>query len=199
MIQRVFFNEPEHRYFRNEAMTEEVPGVSSILKHFGYVNFEGVPQWQLDRAAAYGDRVHDTLRLHDLGRLASYDTIIAGEIMSWKKFLADVKPEFLIIEEPLYSKVWNFAGTLDRYWLGNLADIKTGQWSYAHELQTALYRILIEENFPKLKVKERMTIEVKPDGYKIIPHRNKNDDTIAKCLLSIYNDKMKKGLTLCKQ
>lgn len=194
---KAYFRKEDHKYFVDEAMTKEVPSVSSILEHFGYSNFDELRRMGMghiiDAAADYGNVVHDTLRLHDENELDSYDEKISGEVEAWKKFISDYRPEFLLIEEPLISKVWGFGGTPDRYWIEILADIKTGQKSIAHEIQTALYKILIEENFP-FSVKQRMTVEVKPDGYRIIPHKNRNDDSIAKAMLQIFHHKRKVGL-----
>lgn len=193
-----YFRAEDHKYFFDEAMTREAPSVSSLLEHFGYSNFESLRQMGIghiiDRAAQYGDVVHDTLKLYDENELECFDDKIFGEVQSWRKFLEDQKPKFLLIEEPLLSVVWGFGGTPDRYWMNNLADIKTGQETFAHHLQTAFYKILIEENFPSFKVKDRFTVEVKADGYKLIEHNNRNDEVIVKSMLQIYHDKRKKGL-----
>ena len=194
---KAIFREEDHKYFLDEAMTKEIPSVSSLLEHFGYSNFDNLRRMGkgdlIERAANYGGVVHQTLRLYDEGRLDNFDDTIFAEVQAWRQFIADYKPDFLIVEEPLISKVWGFGGTPDRYWLDNLVDIKTGQSTAAHALQTAFYKILIEENFPTFKVKNRFTVQIK-DGYKVIPHKDRNDEAIVKSMLTIYNDKNKKGL-----
>ena len=197
-MNKVYFKENEHRFYLDEGMTQSVPSVSYLLSKYGYSNFDELKRLGLkdviEAAADYGSKVHETLQLYDEGTLESFDESILGEVTGWRKFLADYKPEFLIIEEPLVSKVWGFAGILDRYWLDNLCDIKTGTRQVAHEIQTAFYKILVEENFPTFKVKNRFTVELKGDGYKIIQHKNRNDEGVVKAIMTIYSHQKKAGL-----
>lgn len=190
----VFFDEKEHRYFLDEARTQEVPSVSRLLEHFGYANFDRVDPVTLEYAKHRGKVIHETLALIDTDCLKYHDAVIDPEIEGWQRFKDDHKPEFLLVEKPLASRVWRFAGTPDRLWGNTVGDIKTGAHTHAHPLQTAFYEILIEENFP-VNIKKRMTVRLFPDGaYKIIQHNNRQDIVIAKALLTIYHDKKKKGL-----
>jgi hypothetical protein len=198
-MHKVFFRDEDHKYFLDEGMTKEVPGVSSILEHFGYSDFKSIKKFigedALKRAQDYGTAVHRTCEFYDKGTLGKYDPKIEGCLEAWKQYRRDNKiKEFFIIEEPLVSKVWGFAGTPDRMQEYILDDIKTGSHQVSHFIQSALYKILIDENFPSYKVRHRRTVQLSNKGYKIIPHKDKQDIVIAKAMLVILKDKRKKGL-----
>ncbi len=197
-MHKVFFRAEDHRYFLDEAMTREVPGVSSLVEHFGLSNIGELKAMGksalLERKADEGTKIHETLKFLDEDTLATYDLKLEPHIYWWRRFKAEYKADFLLIEEPLVSHVWGFAGTPDRYWLDNLPDIKTGKHQRVHEIKSALYKILIEENFPKFKVKNRFTVEIGSTGYKVIKHTDRNDEAVAKSLLTLYNYKRKAGL-----
>ena len=163
-----------------------MPCVSDILSHFGLINFSNVREDVLNASLNFGRVVHETCRLYDLDALAGWDSEIDPYLEGWKKFRAEKNPIFRLIEEPLVSRVWSFAGTPDRTCSDSLLDIKTGQYSVAHQIQTALYKILIEENYG-IKIKTRMCVYLKPNNYKIVFHSDKKDISIAKSLISVFN------------
>ena len=197
-LNKIYFQEWDHKYFLDEEMTKEVPCISDILKHFGYSDYERLIRMgcgaAVDAAAEYGKVIHDTCTFYDLGILKSYDPQIEKELEAWKIFLVNKSnPVFTVIEQPLYSRVWGFAGTPDRFFGKEIPEIKTCDPRPSHEIQTAFQQILIEENF-NVKIKSRYTVQLTKKGYKIHSHKNKNDVSLAKCMMQIYNDKKQKGL-----
>ena len=72
-MNKVYFKEDKHRYFLDEGMTQEVPGVSYLLRKYGYSNFDKLKQMGLkeviEAKADRGSKVHKTLMLHDEGTL----------------------------------------------------------------------------------------------------------------------------------
>jgi hypothetical protein len=183
------------------------PSVTQVIKHFGMVNYSFVDPAVLKRSALFGTVVHQTTALLDQGSLASYDSRIEPWMCGYRMFLSDFCPEFLLIEEPMVSGVWGFAGTPDRVYTKNgkigIYDIKTGSEQEATALQTAAYQMLIEENIPDFKIRERFSLFISPNNYKIIPYKEPADLNTFKGLVNALNWKLRRGLTnqeeLCKQ
>lgn len=184
--------QPEgHLYVYNGKL---VPCVSDILEHFGLSDFSRIHRAVLDASQKFGNNVHKTCELYDRDDLDSCDIAVQPYLNNWIKCRQDNGiSNFDIIEKPMYSKVWGFAGTPDRVHAGILDDIKTGVATPAHAIQTALYQILVEENTGR-RIKHRRSIHLSDSKYKIIPHKNKQDLVIAKSLLTIYKYKKEKGL-----
>ena len=189
---KIFFNEIDHQYFLDEDETKPLIGVSALMKYFGYVpDYDRFPAAK--RAADYGTAVHLTVKLNDEGTLESYDPQIEPEVKAWRELCAKNKMKFISIEQPLVSTVWNFAGIPDRITeAGDLIDIKTGLPQPYHAIQTALYKILAEENFD-IKIRTRLVVELRK-GHKIHIHKDRSDESVAKSMLTLYRDKLRKGL-----
>lgn len=171
--------------------------MSEILDHFGFTDFSMVNSRVLEAACSFGKNVHKTCELYDKDDLAECDPLIQPYLDGWIKFKNDHSiawDDFDLIEVPLYSETWNFAGTPDRVFGNMLPDIKSGAEYAGHKYQTAFYKILVEENFPEMRIKNRLGVYLKPGGYTPKPHKDKTNINIAKSLISIYNCKKKEGL-----
>lgn len=195
-MKTVTFQKDGHKYFN--ANGHEVPSVSEILRHFGISQIDKVRAIQgdavIDASSDFGTVIHDTCSLHDMDDIAECDPLVIPYLNGWKKFKEAYKPVFLVIETPMVSEVWNFAGTPDRVEVVmTIDDIKTGVVTVAEKIQTALYSILVEENL-KTKVRNRRSIHLDENSFKIVPHSDASDINTAKCLLNIYNFKKQKGL-----
>jgi len=92
----------------------QVPHVTGIL--VALEQFYGVPPSALEYAAERGRDVHAACQYLDEGDLdeGSLDAEIAPYVAAYRRFLADVRPEWIAIEERVYSERWGYAGTLDR-------------------------------------------------------------------------------------
>lgn len=195
----VTFQKEGHKYF--DASGREVPSVSKIIEHFGISNIDSVRKFvgpaALEASADFGTVVHQTCALHDIDDLAECDPLVLPYLNGWKSFLEDYNPTFLSIEKPMISGVWGYAGTPDRILSDGkylyVVDIKTGVRTIAEEIQTALYQILAEENIGD-RISKRYSVHLSEDDYIIIPHDDKSNINVAKCLLTIYNFKKQKGL-----
>ena len=196
-MNKILFEPEGHIYTTPEGLV--VPSVSEILEHFGISDFSRVNGRVLEAAQNFGSVVHKTCELYDKDDLAECDPQIQPYLDQWNNFKGDeLFSSFEIIETPLYSKMWCFAGTPDRINYGNkgfnvLLDIKTGSEYPAHRVQTAFYQILVEENY-KIKIKNRVCVYLGPDKYHAVEHKDKSDINIAKSLISIYNFKKREGL-----
>ena len=193
-MNKITLVEEGHKYFNEHDI--EVVSVSEILEHFGISDVSMIDGRVLEAASSFGTVVHDTTRLNDIDDLESCDPQIQPYLDQWNKFKEDNNiawDDFSIIEQPLYSTVWGYAGTPDRVCSNILVDIKSGAETVAHRIQLALYQILVEEN-TDTKIKERWTVYLKPDSYKVVEHKDKTDLNIAKSLVSLYNWKKKEKL-----
>ena len=191
-MNKINFQEEGHIYRTPGGLV--VPSVSEILKHFGISNYDMVDGVLLKAAADFGKVVHETTKLYDIDDLESCDPQVQPYLDQWIKFRHDYCiSNFDLIEQPLYSKVWGFAGTPDRLSGNILPDIKSGAKMVSHKLQTAFYQILIEENC-KVKIRKRLSVYLRPDRYIPDPHKDKTDISVAKSLIQIYNFKKREGL-----
>jgi len=201
------FDASDHSYTNDAGV--EIPSASFLLSHFGISNFDKARSDVLERACNFGTVVHQTCELIDNGSfdglekrnpewMEKYYPKVQGHCDQWEKFKDDYNiKEFQIIEQPMYSKVWSFAGTMDRYGDGVVWDLKTGAESVAHSLQTALYQILIQENY-KEKVKKRCCVYLKNDSYTVKEYKDKSDLSIAKSLCQIHNFKKNNKINMEK-
>jgi len=191
-VYKITFQKDKHLYFNEQG--KEVPSVSEILRHFGIINLGYVDGVVLEKACNFGTNVHETCELYDKDDLDSCDPKIEPYLEGWKKFRKAHPFELDLIEKPLYSKVWGFAGTPDRVMCGTVIDIKSGAKAVSHALQLAFYFILVDENFPDWRVNARMAVYLKENKYKIEQFKDKTDISLAKSMLQIYGWKRKAGL-----
>lgn len=109
---------------------EEVPSVTTILNYMSDVEYSKVSPAVLEQAARRGSLVHEYTELIDYGcEPDEVEYEVVGYLKAYKDFLRDYKPDWLLVEEPLYSEEYGYAGTVDRigYIDGQLSvvDIKT--------------------------------------------------------------------------
>lgn len=95
--------------------------------------------------------------------------ILKKSFDQFKEWVAKNNVEFKSSERVVYSKQYNYAGTLDMTAIVNgknvLIDLKTssGIWNEMH-LQTAAYRYALQEEFPDIKIDHTVIIRCGKDG-----------------------------------
>jgi CRISPR/Cas system-associated exonuclease Cas4 (RecB family) len=103
-----------------------------------------------------------------LGTLSKVDYRLEGYVHGYKLFLRDTGFKPGLIEHRVYSRVYRFAGTLDRtgVWNGKSAilDLKSGDPAKAAALQTAGYRIAHRE-MTGISVDVRLAVKLTADGH----------------------------------
>jgi hypothetical protein len=109
---------------------KRLPSVTDIIKPlmiFGDVGIQIIQQ-----AARRGTAVHEYAELIDYGidpDDLEVEPELAGYVTAYTRFLRDYKPEWELIEKPLYSLELGYAGTLDRFGIIDgekaIVDIKT--------------------------------------------------------------------------
>jgi hypothetical protein len=190
------FDPIKHKYKWNGV---EVPGVTSILKDVGIIDYSNAPEKAMEYGKERGTAAHEATRLYDKGELEIVETL---ELPVWRPYLdawiafkKDTGFSFVEIEQPLYSQKYGFAGTVDRVGtMGALAilDIKTGvtipAWT---AIQTAAYEIAYNEGKKVAeKTKKRYGVLLKNDGkYSIKEYKDKTDVAVFLSALSVYNYK----------
>lgn len=127
MTHDIFFDADTHTYLVDG---EEVPSVTTILNYMSDVEYSKVNPAVLEQAARRGSLVHEYTELVDYDALPDeIEYEVLPYIQAYMKFVRDYKPNWVLIEEPLYSEEHNYIGTVDRigYIDGRLSvvDIKT--------------------------------------------------------------------------
>jgi len=164
-----------------------VPSVTSVLRKAGFLNYGSINSAILNKAAKFGTALHRAAALDDKDNLdeSTCHPMILEYLKGWRNFRNAFKPEFIGIEKRLYSKKWMFDGGYDRLAIvhqmkkATLVDIKSGNPEKFHASQLAGYKILIEENMPEVKIKNRWTVYLNPSfsfGFKIVPHKGISDE-----------------------
>ena len=205
MENNLVFEEDKHQYSLGGVM---LPSVTQVLTGVGIIDFSNVPPAVLEAACKFGTAAHKATALYDKRTLdeETLDPNLRPYLDGWILFRQEYGFTPTVIEQPMYSKIYHFAGTPDR--LGNwridnsliVPDIKTGSQFYpANPIQLAAYEILIRETAPwpqvnkGLKIK-RLSILLNDKGtYKIKEYSDKRDKDIFICALSLYNWRIKHG------
>lgn len=170
------FNAEEHSYWLDGR---RLPGVTETISRIA--PHPNIDEWYLQRGAA----VHAAVALSLRGELDpdSVDDRIKGRIESVLKFISDQKLTPLMLETPLASRRYQFAGTLD--FLGQneqdgrvLADWKGSLFPQV-EPQMGAYALLLEES-PHKKCDKAIAVETRDDGTYKCRWFTKRDIQIAK-------------------
>jgi hypothetical protein len=187
-----------HEYFVDGKLT---PGVTEIMAAEGLIDLRKIPISVLEPARALGTEVHRVCELWDKQKLdiRKVDPVILPYLKAWLLFLKDIGPEFVEIEEMIYSKMYNVCGKPDRIarikGREGLLDLKsTTTLQPSIKIQTGGY-LKIWEEFRKRKLYFRWAIQLKPDGtYKIEKHLDYIDSMRAISAFVLYQYKKEKGL-----
>ena len=199
---KFIFRAEDHKYFHGGI---EVPGVTRLLQDYDLINFDGVPKERLDYKFALGTAVHYAIKLYNEQNLDedSMHKAVKPYFQAYKKFCEIHKYEPRHTEHRLYSKKWQFAGTMDSqglfFWkkndLESIIDWKCSWGMYpANGPQTAGYQILFEEEY-KIKIKARFGLQLKPTGaFEIIEYSDPADKTVFLSALTLHHWKVRNGL-----
>lgn len=121
------FDEATHTY---TLCGIRLPSVTEITRFCAY-DYKSDRPWLAEAAAIRGTAVHEACALIDYGEEPEETPEIAGYLKAYRRFLADYKPEWKLIEHPIGSILLGYAGTLDRFGTIDgapaILDIKTGQ------------------------------------------------------------------------
>lgn len=143
-------------------------GVRRVPSVTGKIHAAGLHEgsdWYTPEARERGSRVHRATLDFDLyGEHGEREH--EGYVDSYRHWLEVMRPKWVTLEQPRYSKRYKVAGTADR--LGSIGgyqvivDLKTGAREKWHPFQLALYDLIYDELPPG--VRRRMGLYVKADG-----------------------------------
>ena len=154
MNHEILFFDESHTYLVDG---EEVPSVTTILNYMSDVEYRGISPAVLDQAAKRGTLVHEYTELLDYDALPDeIEYEVVGYIKAYADFLRDYKPDWLLIETPVYSEHHGYAGTVDRFGIidgkKSVVDIKTvasptKMQKFTVSSQTSAYEMAIAETY----------------------------------------------------
>lgn len=101
------FNEATHTYTKNGVI---LPSVTEITRFLAY-DYKTDRPWLAEEAARRGTAVHEACMLMDYGEEPEELPEIAGYLTAYRRFLADYRPDWTLIEHPMGSVGMGYAGT----------------------------------------------------------------------------------------
>ncbi|MBF0336928.1 MAG: PD-(D/E)XK nuclease family protein [Nitrospirae bacterium] len=193
----VSFDDATHTYTLNGVVQ---PSVTQIL--LAMELYKG-HEFMTDEHATRGKYVHLACELLDRDDLdeTDLDESLRGYVEAYKKFKVEsgFKPE--LIEYRVCSRIYGFAGTLDRTGTINeiycILDIKSGVKQPCDALQTAAYMVALgEEKGWEKKVRcQRYALYLgKDETYKLEQHANHTDKDVFLSALAVCKYKKENGL-----
>lgn len=148
------FNPDNHTYWLGDR---RLPSVTQVISRVA--PHRGVDDWYLQRGAA----VHAAIQLamRDDLDFDSLDERIEGRVKAALAFLRHTGLEPEIIETPMFSRNYQFAGTVDVFGGGVIVDWK-GSLAPQVEPQLGGYALLLQEG--KREVTRAVAVETHDDG-----------------------------------
>lgn len=169
-----------------------LPRVTELLVEAGLID----TQHFTDEARDRGTALHLACEYFDLSTLdvSSIDSHIMGRFNAYRRFLREVQPEILAIEESLVNKVAGYRGTLDRRLIidgsEGVLDIKPPSMAPWHGLQLQFYADCFDR--PML----RWNLHLSDSGtYKLVSQTKRRDRTVCRSILHIHHWKVSNGLS----
>jgi hypothetical protein len=162
------YMEDPHGYRWNGASK---PYITGIIKDLGHTpDFSRCEPQKLARKTKIGKAFHLAARYFASGVLdpSWNDPLVAPYLDGLKKFAAESKAQPQAVEVSLYSRLHDFAGTVDSVWILNgsraVIEYKTRDSHYSDEYQTWAQEMLWNEVFPSSSVMGRFTLHLSKDG-----------------------------------
>lgn len=177
------------------------PGVTEILSATGLIDLWSIPVYALEAARKLGTAAHKMTALYDRGNLneAILDPFLIPYLNAWKLFLKETDFKTLAVENRVFSKNFDYCGTLDRVGTidGNLfmIDIKTSTGMYGTvEEQMSAYALAYEE-MTGAKIFNMRAIQLRPDGtYRPHKYSKQQGKTNFISALNVFKRKRALGL-----
>jgi hypothetical protein len=154
---------------------ENWPHVTEILRDAGLVSTEWMTEEDRDRGTA----VHLAIKYLLEGTLDrdSLDPTVAPRIAQFERFLLDVKPKILAVEQRVSHPMYRYQGTLDLDAIINrrrgITDVKGTTASDWHGLQTAAY--LEARRLEAAGLVARWNLYLHDDRYQFVERTNRLD------------------------
>lgn len=153
--------------------------VTDILRRAGLVD----AAWFTEEARDRGSAVHMAAHYLDERDLdwGSVPPDVLPRLRQYQRFLDEVRPEILSIEEEVTNEVFGYCGHLDRRVIINgregVLDLKAPSRAAWQAIQLALYAAC----FPRPLA--RWTLHLSDERYQLIEHKNRRDWDVAKAAI----------------
>lgn len=183
------FRFDHHTHTYTDVQTGEIfPHVTGMLQRTGWVD----DTWLTEESCDRGHVVHQLTADYDLGAIEHPHSVTSehkGYLLAHVKAMELAQLTVLAVEEPIVDPVWRFGvrpdRTVDDRGMVGPLEIKSGDPTKAHPIQTALQAIALEH---KLKVpaelQQRLCLYLKPNGrFKLVEHRERSDFAAAREIL----------------
>ena len=202
------FNSDNHVYRRNGQI---IPSVTQILGGWWEVEISGRDYYlnvltgsiiaadKMKTAADHGTAVHKACWLilkhgHDGLDWGVLDPELIHPLQQLEKWQEDWKPTVILLEQPMYSDKYGYAGTpdivaliLNQATIPAVIDIKTGAYDMAGP-QVAAYEQLFKEHDKFRGTVRRYVLHLPKTGsYKFVPLTDKRDWDFFRSRLFQYN------------
>lgn len=190
---QIDFDPEQHRYKVNG---NHLPSVTTVLEAV-LESMKGIPRDFVQQAGQFGDAVHLMCELYDQGELdeATLDPHLVPYLNGYKRFLADKQPRWTLIEAPVASLKYGYAGTLDRAgtigktdWLVDLKSSRAIPKTVGP--QTAAYHEAAKETFG-WSAKKRAVLLLQENTYQWQPLNDISDWSLFVSCLNVYRYKEK--------
>ncbi len=167
----------------------ELPHVTAILHRAGLVD----TTWFTGEMRDRGSALHAATQFLEEKDLdwSSLPASILARLRQYQKFLDELNPEVLAIEEAVENQALRYCGRLDRRLrIGGregILDIKGPSQAPWQAVQVAMYAAC----FPRPLA--RWTLHLSDERYQLIEHRDRDDWNVAKAAMVIAAWKEKHG------
>lgn len=171
------FDPVAHRYEWDGKATQSVTQVIAAALGDPFAGRD------VEHARQRGSAVHKACELDAVGCLD--ESTVAPEIRAyvdaWREFRRSFRPKIIASEMPLYTGLYDYAGTPDfvfchthRNDLWGVVDIKSGLLGMRARLQTAGYMHLVGEHFNLRPMAcKRFALQLRPSGtFQFVEHDN---------------------------
>jgi hypothetical protein len=164
-----------------------LPHVTDILARAGLID----ASWFTIAGRDAGKAVHACTQLLDEGDLnwTTVDPVVVPRVRSYQRFLEEMNPEILAIEEPVYNEAFRYQGTLDRRLRIDgreaILDIKSPFKAPWQAIQVAAYAGCFDRPM------NRYTLHLDDENYRLIGHHGRHDFKVftAACTIAAWRER----------
>ena len=196
------FDAGSHTYRLNGNV---IPHPTGLLQEFGLIDFSKVPPDRLEYKRVLGMAVDYACDLWERDNLdeSSLDKRILGYFCAYRKWreISDFEIDLDKSMKPMVSKKWRFAGTNDLVGTLNGEHViidRKATWALypSASIQLVAYKILVEENYPGIKIKGRYALQLKDSGgYEFKEYNDPTDLNTFRACLHLNHWKQANGLS----
>jgi hypothetical protein len=157
------------------------PRVTDILREAGLID----ATWYTTQGRDLGTAVHAASAYLDEGRLdwSTVDPLVAPRLRSYQKFLEEMRPAIVSIEETVANPTLGYIGHVDRTLEINgrfgVLDLKSPARAPWHPIQLALYAGCYRGPVA------RWNLYLSDTNYQLVEHRGRRDWEVAKAAITL--------------